>query len=91
MSIGERAEPTAALWPLSTAVVWQDSEQRATYVVEKSGRSQFVILSLDAYRPLQRAQRTLLWAPAELAAEAFGLWAGRPELDDAWLAEGRQQ
>lgn len=72
-----------------TDVIQQVREENVTYVVETFGRPQVVILSLEAYRALQRERRAA--NQESIAAAAFGLWAERPELDDAWLAEGREQ
>lgn len=74
-----------------TDVIQQVREQNVTYVVETFGRPQVVILSLESYRELQHQQRLAAEGAATAAADAFGLWAARPELDDAWLAEGREQ
>lgn len=74
-----------------TDVIQQVREQNVTYVVETFGRPQVVILSLEAYRELQRERRAADRESAAAAASAFGLWTERPELDDAWLVEGREQ
>lgn len=74
-----------------TDVIQQVREQNATYIVETFGRPQVVIMSLDAYRQLQRDRRLAQDESAERAVAAFGLWSERPELDDAWLTAGREQ
>lgn len=74
-----------------TDVIQQVREENATYIVETFGRPQVVIMSLEAYRELQRAGRQARSEQKELAGSSFGLWVDRPELDDDWLAAGRAQ
>lgn len=59
-------------------------------LIKRDGHPVAVILSVRAYeeacrRPLMRpVNRT------ELARAAFGMWAGREDIDDEWLERGRQ-
>jgi len=59
-------------------------------LIERAGQPVAVLLSLDAYRatcppgPRQIRERT------ELARAAFGMWAGREDVDDSWVENGRR-
>jgi hypothetical protein len=46
-----------------------------------------VILSLPAYERLQ-GQKQLADEERQLAANAFGMWADRSDIDDDWLVHG---
>jgi prevent-host-death family protein len=55
--------------------------------VERDGKPVAVILSVREY---ERTRRVPLPADkAELARDAFGMWAGRTDIDDDWVNEGR--
>lgn len=56
-------------------------------VVNRDGKPVAVIMSIEAY---ERSQKK----PAESAAQldaVFGMWAGRADIDDDWLANGRSR
>ncbi len=59
-------------------------------VVERDGKPVAVILSIEAYeRLLPKGQSLAL--NASPAQSAFGLWANRDDIDEAWLADGRSR
>jgi len=45
-----------------------------------------VVISVEAFERYRKTRGR----PTEQARRAFGLWADRTDLDDAWLAQGRQ-
>jgi len=55
--------------------------------VERDGKPVAVILSVREYERTRRV--SLSRDKAELARNAFGMWANRTDIDDEWLAEGR--
>jgi prevent-host-death family protein len=59
-------------------------------IVERDGKPVAVILGIGEYARLQPQAA----APAEqleLLKASFGLWVGRSDIDDAWLADGRSR
>lgn len=57
-------------------------------VVEKDNKPVAVILSFEEYnRAFARQPFTV--AQEQAAQSSFGMWIDRPEVDDAWLADGR--
>lgn len=56
-------------------------------VVERDGKPVAVIVSVSEYERMQRQGPTA----AALPQAAFGLWAARNDMDDEWLANGRNQ
>jgi hypothetical protein len=54
-------------------------------IVEKDNKPVAVILSMEEYEQVFGPYKL----PVSAARESFGMWAGRPELDEAWLADGR--
>lgn len=57
--------------------------------VERDGKPVAVILSVREY---ERTRRVPLTADkAELARNAFGMWASRTDIDDQWVNEGRSR
>ena len=59
-------------------------------LVERDGKPVAVILSFEAYeRLLPKEQATALKTPR--VQHAFGLWANRDDINEAWLADGRSR
>jgi PHD/YefM family antitoxin component YafN of YafNO toxin-antitoxin module len=58
--------------------------------VERDGKPVAVILSLPAYERLQ-GQKQLADEERQVAANAFGMWANRSDIDDDWLVNGRSR
>ena len=85
----ERQIGTTELRQRLTDVIQAVKEEKVAYVVETFGRPQVVIVGVEAYRRLQtlKPQRA---ATAGLAQSAFGMWAGREDIDDEWLSRNRQ-
>lgn len=83
----ERQIGTTELRQRLTDVIQAVKEEKVAYVVETFGRPQVVIVGVDAYRRLQNnnPQRVAV------AKTAFGMWANRDDIDDAWLSRNRQQ
>jgi prevent-host-death family protein len=73
-----------------TDVIQSVREQNATYIVETFGRPQVVIIGLDEYRRLKAFRRATLGEKTELARSTFGMWTGRDDIDDEWLARQRR-
>ncbi len=59
-------------------------------IVEKDAKPVAVILTIDEYNRAF-ALKPLSSAEAQAVQSSFGMWANRPELDDAWLADGRSR
>ncbi|MFZ5910881.1 MAG: type II toxin-antitoxin system Phd/YefM family antitoxin [Chloroflexota bacterium] len=57
--------------------------------VERGGKPVAVILDLCAYERI--CQEGASPAGTGLEEAAFGMWAGRDDIDDAWIAEGRKR
>ena len=55
--------------------------------VERDGKPVAVILSVREYERTRRV--SLPKDKAELASNAFGMWADRPDIDADWVNEGR--
>ncbi len=55
--------------------------------VERRGEPVVVIVSVETFRRYQRDGIR----PDERARRAFGMWAGRADLDEEWLAQGRER
>jgi prevent-host-death family protein len=55
--------------------------------VERDGKPVAVILSVREYERTRRVP--LAEDKAELARSAFGMWADRTDIDDAWISAGR--
>jgi prevent-host-death family protein len=55
--------------------------------IERDGKSVAVILSVREYERARRAKLTP--KKAELLRGAFGMWAGRADINDEWLKESR--
>ena len=58
-------------------------------LIERDGRPAAVVMSLDAYEAACRVPVAPAADRIELARAAFGMWAGRDDIDDEWLARGR--
>ena len=56
-------------------------------IVEKDNKPVAVILSREEYEQAFGSQKR---STVEVEG-SFGMWAGRPELDEAWLADGRSR
>ncbi len=85
----ERQIGTTELRQRLTDVIQAVKEEKVAYVVETFGRPQVIIVEVEAYRRLQslKPQRA---AMVGLARSAFGMWAGREDIDDEWLGRSRQ-
>jgi prevent-host-death family protein len=59
-------------------------------LVERDGRPVAVILSIEAYEETCRVPPPPAPERLELARSAFGMWAGREDIDDRWLEAGRR-
>ena len=59
-------------------------------VVERDGKPVAVVLSIAAYERLLPKEKTQLLKESP-ARYAFGLWANRDDIDEAWLDEGRSR
>lgn len=55
--------------------------------IERDGKSVAVILSVREYERARRAKLTP--KKTELLRGAFGMWAGRADINDEWLKESR--
>jgi len=55
--------------------------------IERDGKSVAVILSVREYERARRAKMTP--KKAELLRGAFGMWAGRTDVNDDWLTKSR--
>ncbi len=55
--------------------------------IERDGKSVAVILSVREYERARRAKLTP--KKAEILRGAFGMWAGRSDINDEWLKESR--
>ena len=55
--------------------------------VERDGKPVAVILSVPEYERTRRIPLPV--DKAELARNAFGMWADRADIDDDWVGEGR--
>lgn len=68
-------------------VLREVSQTGGPIVVERDGKPVAIILSMSEYERMQRQMP----AAAALPVAAFGLWAARNDIDDEWLANGRNQ
>ena len=59
-------------------------------VVERDGKPVAVILTMDAYERLLPKERPLTRKESQ-TSYAFGLWANRDDINEAWLADGRSR
>ena len=59
-------------------------------IIERDGKPVAVLLSIAAWQALIPPESGSATDRAALDS-AFGLWAGRPDIDDDWLANGRSQ
>jgi prevent-host-death family protein len=57
-------------------------------IVERDGKPVAVILGMGEYARL-KPQAAAPTEQLELLNASFGLWAGRSNIDDEWLADGR--
>lgn len=77
-----------------TDVIQAVKEEGVAYVVETFGRPQAVLIDLDEYQRLRRAQAANP-ETSELAQAAFGMWRGRSGAGDGddtndWAARNRR-
>ncbi|MCA9943173.1 MAG: type II toxin-antitoxin system Phd/YefM family antitoxin [Anaerolineales bacterium] len=71
-------------------VLRQVTQSDNPIIIERDGKPVAVLLSITAWQALHPSAN--LPAPdADLLEAAFGLWAGRPDIDDEWLTNGRSQ
>lgn len=59
-------------------------------IIERDGKPVAVLLSIAAWQALTPPESVIATDRAALDS-VFGLWAGRPDIDDGWLANGRSQ
>ena len=59
-------------------------------IVERDGKPVAVILGIGEYTRLQ-PQAATPTEKFELLKASFGLWAGRSDIDEAWLVDGRSR
>ena len=57
-------------------------------MIARAGRPVAVILSVAAYEASCR-RSVMPEDRRQLAKSAFGMWAGREDIDDDWLKDGR--
>lgn len=57
-------------------------------IIERDGKPVAVLLSMAAWQALHAPNR-LSAIDADLLDSAFGMWAGRDDIDDNWLANSR--
>ena len=55
--------------------------------VESRGEPVVVIVSVETFERYRKAGSI----PGERACQAFGMWAGRADLDETWLTQGRER
>ncbi len=55
--------------------------------VESRGEPAVVIVSVETFERYQKTGRR----PDKREHQVFGMWAGRDDLDDAWLTQGRER
>ena len=73
------------------AVLREVARTGGPVVIERDGQPVAVILSMRAYEDSCRGAQVLSSDQRELAQATFGMWAGREDIDDEWLARGRQR
>ena len=73
------------------AVLREVTRTGGPILVERDGRPVAVILSLRAYEEIRRAPLVPATDQIELARAAFGIWAGREDIDEDWLQRGRER
>ena len=71
-------------------VLREISQTGGPIIVERGGKPVAVILSLGEYMRLQ-PQAAPPGEQIDLLKATFGLWAGRADIDEDWLADGRSQ
>ena len=71
-------------------VLREVSQTGGPIIVERDGKPVAVILSLDEYTRLQ-PRGTPTKKELDLLRVSFGLWAGRSDIDEDWLADGRSR
>lgn len=59
-------------------------------IVERDGKPVAVILGIGEYARL-KPQAAASTEKLELLRASFGLWAGRADIDETWLADGRSR
>ena len=59
-------------------------------IVERDGKPVAVILSVSEYTRMQ-PQNDPTTKQIELLLASYGLWAGRTDIDEDWMADGRSR
>ena len=72
------------------AVLREVARTGGPILVKRGGRPVAVILSIEAYQEVLRASRPPTTDQVNLARAAFGMWAGRQDIDDGWLTRSRE-
>ena len=88
MSKNERALPATEVKNRFWRVLGEIARTGGPVIVERGGKPVAVILGVDAFERL-RPQAARAKDRRALARAAFGMWAERADIDDAWLARGR--
>ncbi len=73
------------------AVLREAARTGGPIFIERDGRPAAVILSLRTYEETCRASASPAADQVELARAAFGMWGGREDIDEEWLARGRRR
>lgn len=71
-------------------VLREISQTGGPIIVERDGKPVAVILSVSEYTKMYPQTHALV-AQRDLLEEAFGLWSGRPDIGDDWLADSRSR
>ena len=71
-------------------VLREISQTGGPIIVERDGKPVAVILSISEYARMQPQTGPTAEQIAKLEA-SFGLWAGRTDIDEDWLADGRSR
>jgi prevent-host-death family protein len=71
-------------------VLREISKTGGPIIVERDGKPVAVILSVSEYTRMQ-PQTDPAKVQLDLLEAAFGLWVGRPDIDDEWLTDGRSR
>ena len=71
------------------AVLREINRTGGPILIERSGKPVAVILSIDAYEKARRVRPVPQDDETALIRAAFGMWAGREDIPDEWLEDGR--
>ena len=71
-------------------VLREISQTGGPIIVERDGKPVAVIVSISEYARMQPQTDPTAEQLAQLEA-SFGLWAGRTDINEGWLADGRSR